>query len=493
MLSAQEQACERNTMVSTRSVIALGVVLVVDLVLAGFVGAEEATSFTGGSPGVRPVVIVGLCWQLVLITACAVVVGSWLRTRRDLFGRKQVLSAMAQSSVGWLWESDAEARFTYCSAGVHRLLGYHPADLLGRSAATLVEPFDEKLADKLATLTAADGWEDMDVCWRHADGSTVVLRGNAAAITDHHGRVVGFRGSRRPLTDAELAERDLGPARHRVSSMLTDRAMRVALQPIVDLNSGRLAGVEALARFDDGRSPELWFGEAAGTGQSLELDSLAFQAALSTFDRVPAGCYLSVNATPELILSGRVEQWLGDVPLGRLVIEVTEHARVRSYSQLQDALRRLHARGVRLAVDDTGAGYASLSHVLQLRPSIIKIDRSLITDIRTDPARRSLVTALVLLGLDLGATVTGEGIETPDERETLADLGVGFGQGYLLARPSTALADWRSWAHRSWLDAVGQAPPAPPQRLAASRASRAAHAQHLLSTHVDPRHEPRRR
>jgi EAL domain-containing protein (putative c-di-GMP-specific phosphodiesterase class I) len=200
-----------------------------------------------------------------------------------------------------------------------------------------------------------------------------------------------------------------------------------------------------------------------------------------------------VNATPELILSGRVEQWLGDVPLGRLVIEVTEHARVRSYSQLQDALRRLHARGVRLAVDDTGAGYASLSHVLQLRPSIIKIDRSLITDIRTDPARRSLVTALVLLGLDLGATVTGEGIETPDERETLADLGVGFGQGYLLARPSTALADWRSWAHRSWLDAVGQAPPAPPQRLATSRASRAAHAQHLLSTHVDPRHEPRRR
>jgi EAL domain-containing protein (putative c-di-GMP-specific phosphodiesterase class I) len=112
-----------------------------------------------------------------------------------------------------------------------------------------------------------------------------------------------------------------------------------------------------------------------------------------------------------------------------------------------------------LAVDDTGAGYASLSHVLQLKPSIIKIDRSLITDITTDPARRSLVTALVLLGLDLGATVIGEGIETVDERETLADLGVGFGQGYLLARPSTSLSDWKQWAGRNWLyPQVGRAP-----------------------------------
>jgi EAL domain-containing protein (putative c-di-GMP-specific phosphodiesterase class I) len=128
---------------------------------------------------------------------------------------------------------------------------------------------------------------------------------------------------------------------------------------------------------------------------------------------------------------------------------------VGCYADLQRALSELRGRGVRVAVDDTGAGYASLSHVLQLRPSIIKIDRSLITDLSTDRARRSLVTALVLLGLDLGATVTGEGIETLDERSTLADLGVGFGQGYLFARPSTNRSDWQQWASRNWLSGPG--------------------------------------
>jgi len=108
-------------------------------------------------------------------------------------------------------------------------------------------------------------------------------------------------------------------------------------------------------------------------------------------------------------------------------------------------------RGVRLAVDDTGAGYASLNHVLQLRPDIIKIDRSLITGLSSDPARRSLVTALVLLALDLGASVTAEGVETPQELETLASLGVDDAQGYLLARPTTNALRWRHWYDRNWL------------------------------------------
>jgi EAL domain-containing protein (putative c-di-GMP-specific phosphodiesterase class I) len=234
--------------------------------------------------------------------------------------------------------------------------------------------------------------------------------------------------------------------------------MTTALQPIVDLDSGLLAGVEALARFEDGRSPHVWFGDALKTGQALELDAFAFHAALTTLAWVPPGCYLSVNATPELLLSGLLQRGLLDsgLPLDQLVIEVTEHAPVGCYPDLQRALSELRGRGVRLAVDDTGAGYASLSHVLQLRPSIIKIDRSLITDVSTDQARRSLVTALVLLGLDLGATVTGEGIETVEERRTLTDLGVGFGQGYLLARPSTNRSDWQQWASRNWLSGPGE-------------------------------------
>lgn len=236
-------------------------------------------------------------------------------------------------------------------------------------------------------------------------------------------------------------------ARHRIDHVLQRHALDVALQPIVDLTTGRLAGVEGLARFRDGRQPDLWLAEAADTGQSMMLDRLAFGTAVKLLPRLPSSCYLSVNATPELILHGQLNESLAKqrVPLDRLVIEVTEHVKVSSYSDLHNCLAPLRERGVRLAIDDTGAGYASFNHVLQLKPDVIKIDRSLIANITDDAARRSLVTALVLLALDLGATVTAEGVETASELQTLATLGVDCAQGFLLARPSLDHARWRRW------------------------------------------------
>jgi EAL domain-containing protein (putative c-di-GMP-specific phosphodiesterase class I) len=295
----------------------------------------------------------------------------------------------------------------------------------------------------------------------------VVLHGSAAVIKDEHGKVVGFRGIRRAVRSVDVAERALAAARTRVQDVLTTGALDVALQPIVDLNTGALAGVEALARFRDGRGPDRWFRDAADVGLALEFDRLAFRSALALFPLIPADVYLSINATPELVLSGALQAELLDpavqLPLDRLVIEVTEHARVTSYSELQAVLTPLRERGVRVAVDDTGAGYASLSHVLQLRPSIIKIDRSLVADIADDRARRSLVTSLVLLALDLGASVTGEGIETASELDTLKVLGVDTGQGYLLARPNSDQQHWRGWWRRNWLV------PAPAERQSSRR------------------------
>lgn len=120
------------------------------------------------------------------------------------------------------------------------------------------------------------------------------------------------------------------------------------------------------------------------------------------------------------------------------------------YDQLNAALAPLRERGVRFAIDDTGAGYASLSHVLRLHPDIVKLDRDLIENLDDDRARRSLVTALVLLALDVGATVTGEGVETVTQWETLATLGVDHVQGYLVAPPSTAWMQWQTWWGRHW-------------------------------------------
>lgn len=243
-------------------------------------------------------------------------------------------------------------------------------------------------------------------------------------------------------------------ARQRVDHVLQRRQLDIALQPVVDLTTGRLAGTEALARFRDGRAPDIWLAEAVDTGQGLALDRLTFMSAVQQLKRLPAHCYLSVNATPELILDGQLGDWLNgqQVPLERLVIEVTEHVKIASYAELHVCLAQLRECGVRLAIDDTGAGYASFNHVLQLRPDIIKIDRSLIANITEDAARRSLVTALVLLALDLNATVVAEGVETPSELTTLAALGIDCAQGFLLARPSTDHGRWRRWCEdgRIW-------------------------------------------
>ena len=119
------------------------------------------------------------------------------------------------------------------------------------------------------------------------------------------------------------------------------------------------------------------------------------------------------------------------VPHHRIVAELTEHTRVDDYRGLLDALAPLRRQGLRIAVDDAGAGYAGLRHVLRLEPDLIKLDLELIRDIHTDPAKRALVT----FAADTSAILVAEGIETADELATLRALGVPYGQGYHLARP----------------------------------------------------------
>ena len=139
----------------------------------------------------------------------------------------------------------------------------------------------------------------------------------------------------------------------------------------------------------------------------------------------------------------------------RLVAEVTEHAAVSGYEDIRAALLPHRELGLKLAVDDTGAGYSSFAHVLRLRPDIIKLDRSLLADIDHDAARRAFVTAIVLMALELDATVTAEGVETAAELDTLRSLGVDTVQGYLLARPSSDPRVWTRWAERDWLAHMG--------------------------------------
>jgi EAL domain-containing protein (putative c-di-GMP-specific phosphodiesterase class I) len=151
---------------------------------------------------------------------------------------------------------------------------------------------------------------------------------------------------------------------------------------------------------------------------------------------LPDDVFLTVNASAATILSNGLFEMLEARARPGLVVELTEHAHIEDYVPLMDALDRLRASGVRLAVDDAGAGYAGLSHILQVQPDIIKLDRFLITGAESDPARRALASSLVRFSAEIGAMLIAEGIETDVELSVLRDLGVTRGQGYLLARPA---------------------------------------------------------
>lgn len=241
-------------------------------------------------------------------------------------------------------------------------------------------------------------------------------------------------------------------ARQDVKGLLTEGAILAALQPIVSLTDGTCRGVEALARFPIAKvSPDMAFGQASRVGLVVELERAAMEVALSQAPLAPPGAYLSFNVGPAGILSeGFAEAVRRHGPLDRLVLEITEHASVAEYAALADVLKPLRAEGLRLAVDDVGAGYASLRHVLQLAPDIIKIDRSLVDGISQDLAQRSIVTSIVLLALDLGIDTIAEGVETAADAAAVTDLGVDMVQGYLFAAPTTDPTAWREW-QTPWL------------------------------------------
>ena len=204
-------------------------------------------------------------------------------------------------------------------------------------------------------------------------------------------------------------------------------------QPLVELTTGRVVGYEALSRFSE-RSPEAWFNQAHACGLSAELEGAAIRAALEYDDR-PEGTYLSLNCSPSAISSGRVRSILPD-DLSQYVIEITEHELASEDGALEQALLEMRGRGARIAVDDAGAGYAGLKQVMRVSPDIIKLDRSLIERVHADSAKSALIEFFVLFARRVGAAVCTEGIETLEELTTLIDLGVGYGQGYLLGRPA---------------------------------------------------------
>ncbi|MGH9084194.1 MAG: EAL domain-containing protein [Acidimicrobiales bacterium] len=222
-----------------------------------------------------------------------------------------------------------------------------------------------------------------------------------------------------------------------VEDVLDRGALSMVYQPIVELATGRIVGHEALARIDSPRRrpPNEWFEDAATVGRLAELEHLAVHKAVEGLDELDPAGFLAVNVAPETAAGPQLAAVLAGTPLDRIVLELTEHTAVTDYVQLSDALAPLRALGLRVAIDDVGAGYASMAHVLQLSPDIIKLDRALTAAIDTDKRRRSLVATMRAFAQQTDAALLAEGIETAPELETMTSLGVTLGQGYLLGHP----------------------------------------------------------
>lgn len=263
--------------------------------------------------------------------------------------------------------------------------------------------------------------------------------GDAALDERDLGVVRGYaRLAERLLSRAIRARRGQELRRRQIRDVLEQRRFAPVFQPIFRLAPLELVGYEALTRFvaEPPRPADQWFNEAAAIGLHVELEIAALRRALDEFGRLPTDSYLSLNLSPKTIVDEGLRDALDGVPLDRVVLELTEHTSTGDYGGIAARLRDLRARGLRLAVDDAGAGYSSLRHFLRLEPEIIKLDASLVAAIDRSAKLRAMTTAMLAFARETGSVVVAEGVEHEQELQTLRELGVVFAQGYLLGRPA---------------------------------------------------------
>ncbi len=222
-----------------------------------------------------------------------------------------------------------------------------------------------------------------------------------------------------------------------------DLEVQIHFQPIVELHEGTVTGYEALCRFPAvfGGPPDVCLARARSLGLGLEVERIIFRQALESRHRLPRNCFLSVNIGPAFLLSGMCEALHDQDDLTGLVFEVTEESSIADYRAVRQCLADVRQRGAMVAVDDAGSGYASLSHVLEIKPEFIKVDRRIVQNCHRDRAKSTLIEMLGAAANRMDAWIVAEGVECAEELEELILLGVPLAQGYFLGRPLAEMAD----------------------------------------------------
>jgi EAL domain-containing protein (putative c-di-GMP-specific phosphodiesterase class I) len=225
----------------------------------------------------------------------------------------------------------------------------------------------------------------------------------------------------------------LDDARGKLREVIRDQAFVPHFQPIRDLTTDVTVGYEALTRWNDGTRPDLRFAEASALGMDEEIQCATLEVQIAAAEQLDPEVWLSVNVSAAVAASGALGDLLAHTDRS-IVLELTEHEPIDDYESLSAAVRALP--GVRVAVDDAGAGYSSIRHVLDLRPELVKLDISWVRGLDVDPARQALISGMTGFATELGCLLIAEGIETDGELRALRRLGITLGQGYLLGRPA---------------------------------------------------------
>lgn len=222
--------------------------------------------------------------------------------------------------------------------------------------------------------------------------------------------------------------------RSQLDSIISSHGFLPVFQPVVRLETREVLGFEALTRFRDGTRPDQRFAEAHTANMSVRLETACLREQLEAASWLPSGLWVSLNVSPALATAivplistlERVDR--------EIILEITEHVEIDDYRQLLAALELVRSK-VRLAVDDAGAGYAGLRHILELRPHFVKLDISLVRHVNADPARQAMVAGMAHFARNSGCDLIAEGIETEEELNELIRLGIKLGQGYLFGKP----------------------------------------------------------
>jgi EAL domain-containing protein (putative c-di-GMP-specific phosphodiesterase class I) len=277
---------------------------------------------------------------------------------------------------------------------------------------------------------------------------TLLLAGDIAARmsdrSERGERAEADARSSAPRTEQTLSAHEIAGVRNALERLIAGDGLTMVVQPIVEVRGGTVHAYEALARFGQPRadgSPLHWFSLAQQLGERAALERACLRGALELFARRPSGTSVSVNLSAPVLLEAATMAMLehaGDgLPdgLAGLIVEITEETLVHGDMQLLSAIEPLRDRGARLAVDDMGAGYSGLRQITSVRPSYLKLDRSLVGGIDRDDERAALVGALAGYSTQVGCLLVAEGVETAAELSTIRQLGVPLVQGFYYSRP----------------------------------------------------------